>query len=149
MIWKYGLGEMVLAEAIDSLCRHYRLAGLPTRRTASKERADIEMVMPAATMRILTPLSFRAFRTLAEMNDVVSGRRRALDDAPLTREGAARSQPFAPGCGRGPTASSRPRHVAENRKQFSNPRPRGIRGKVPRRARTRDSFPCCPIRRSS
>ena len=86
---------MVLAEAIDSLCRHYRLAGLPTRRAASKERADVEMVMPAATLRILTPVSVRAFRPLAEKSDVVAGKRRALDDAPSTREGAARSQPFA------------------------------------------------------
>lgn len=47
------------------------------------------------TTRVLAPLSDRTFLTLAEMNDAVAAKCRALNDAPMIREAVSRSQLFA------------------------------------------------------
>ena len=90
-----GRGEVVLAEAFDSLCKHYNVAGLPTGKAAPKQKAAVEKAVQVVTTRVLAPLSDRTFLTLAEMNDAVAAKCRALNDAPMIREAVSRSQLFA------------------------------------------------------
>lgn len=59
------------------------------------DKAAVEKAVQVVTTRILAPLSDRTFLTLGEMNDAVTRKCRALNDAPMIREAVSRSQLFA------------------------------------------------------